>query len=246
MHRLGRSWFAAALFAVAYLAACEPADLASRPPDKCAKFNGSFGNQVKGSLMGKQARGRAIARRMKTAGQSVTHPSLQVTLTPICENNQLDNQQLEEGRFVGILTGPGTAPRFSRIPDDTVFWWVFGEKIRLPNGRDTVLYYSEFFSVTAPPGTPYTILVPLQVCSNESRDGERAEKVDWHSGVCDTTAAHMQGEARLGDRPWFGCTRGCCFAQMTRVDSEGGSLPTDTLPRDTTRRRDTTRPAGGA
>lgn len=249
MYRVGRSWFAAAFIAVAFLVACEPVQRAG-PPDKCARYNGGLFSRLKGNLHGQQAKARAIARRMRAVGQGVAHPSQPLTLTAICENHELDNNHLREGRFVGILTGPGTAPEYSRIANDTVLWWVFGEVIELPNGQDTVVHYSQFLSLGAQPGTPYTVTMALRVCPTDTRGGERQERVDWHEAVCDTSATHMPGTqaartqngspqpqpltVRRGDRPWFGCTRGCCFAQVI-ADTEGGSEPTDPAPRDTSR-----------
>src|SRR5690606_39171321 len=77
-----------------------------------------------------------------------------VRLIPICENHTLNDNQLERGRFVAVFTGAGTAPDYSAMANDTVFWWIYGERLSTSDG-DTVVWHSEFLSMSSDAATPY-------------------------------------------------------------------------------------------
>ena len=205
------------------------------PPDKCAEFNGHFGQRLKGSLHGQRERAREVAARLRQEGSPATLPNEGVTLTPICRNTLLDDGELREGRFVGVITGPGTAPRFSSIPNDTVLWWVFGETVKKPNGQDTLILHSQFLSTEATPDVEY-LKSALTVSCEADRTGFPDDTVSWHEDACPAPAGVHTLMARLiGDRPWFGCTRGCCYAAVQPLQATTDSLGGDSLARDTTR-----------
>lgn len=221
-HR-GTPWLAA--MGAALIAGCGPTqrsidDVPSGPllmGRECAGYNGN--GQLSGSLHGKRDLARRIAMRLRALDSlgriHVGAAGDTVRLIPICENHKLSDNQLQRGRFVGVLTGPGTAPEYSTMPNDTVFWWIYGERMREP-GRDTIVWHSEYLSMRSDAGTPYTKAAHLRICEGERprREEERSEEVEWHADSCHVDSGG--GIALLsGDRPWFGCTRGCCYAART-------------------------------
>lgn len=182
--------------------------------DECANYNGPFYRSLRKSLLGRRDRARKVARKiqdMQELGKDHTESGQSVLLTPICESNDLDRGDLKSGRFVGLLTGPGTYPRFSVIRDDTVAWWVFGESVKTQMGDDTTIWHSQFLSLKAPADSAYLKSDLLMVCANPAveKDGHPQEEVRWHAGKCD----EVEHTAR-GDKPWFGCKLGCCFSAM--------------------------------
>lgn len=178
--------------------------------DKCADYNGPFYRSLKQSLLGKRDRAREVALRihgMQELGKDHMEEGQSVRLSPFCENHELDRGDLKSGRFVGILTGPGTRPRFSVISNDIVAWWVFGESVKTPSGNDTTIWHSQFLSLTAPTDSVYLKSHLLIVCEDSNgRNGE--EEVSWHEGDCGDV------HTLSGDKPWFGCKLGCCFSAM--------------------------------
>ena len=184
--------------------------------DQCADYTGGGGASLSGTLHGQRDRARRVAARLRgldDLGADYPDPGgSSVRLIPICENHRLRENQLERGRFVAALTGPGTAPRFSSMPNDTVLWWIYGERMHTKAGEDTLVWHSEFLSMRSDPGAPYLIATHTRIC--DGTPPEDREAVSWHADSC-----HVDDGGRVmllsGDRPWFGCTRGCCYAVMT-------------------------------
>lgn len=238
MDPIGRGFATVLMLLLA--AACQRAGLPPGAADKCADYTGGFGSHLSGTLHGERDLARRISRRLRALdalGQDRREQTGDsVRLIPICDHHRLSERKLKNGRFVAVLTGPGTTPRFSPVANDTVLWWVYGEDLETASGRDTTIWHSEFLSLHASASAPYITTARLQICPSGGRPSQEA--VYWHDGSCHMAAAG--GSRPAGDRPWFGCTRGCCFAAMPSLDSERGSLPTDSLPRDTTQSRDTT------
>jgi hypothetical protein len=204
--------------------------------DKCADFTGGWTSRLSGTLHGQRDRARRVAARLiprDSLGKDHTEQGGRtVRLIPICENHRLQENHLKQGRFVAALTGPGTSPRFSRDENDVVFWWIYGEDVRTSAGRDTTVWHSEFLSLGSDAATRYVVSTHLQICDGAPPTPDR-EAVHWHDAVCHLAAGGGTGPA--GDRPWFGCTRGCCFAAMPTSLTAMDSVRTDSLPRDTTR-----------
>ena len=216
--RRGTPWLAA--MGAALIVGCGPTqrstdDIPSAPllaGPECAGYNGN--GRLSGTLHGQRDLARRVAaqlRALDALGESYAGAAGDsVRLIPICENHRLNDNQLERGRFVAVFTGPGTAPDYSAVANDTVFWWIYGERLSTSAGGDTLVWHSEFLSMRSDAATPYTKTTHLRSCEGEPPTREE-ERVFWHADSC-----HVDSGGRIalvsGDRPWFGCTRGCCYA----------------------------------
>jgi hypothetical protein len=183
--------------------------------DQCADYTGGGGASLSGTLHGQRDRARRVAARLRgldDLGANHTEPGGNtVRLIPICENHRLRDNQLQRGRFVAALTGPGTAPRFSSMPNDTVLWWVYGERMQTGAGADTLVWHSEFLSMGSDAAASYLVATHMEIC--DGTPPEDREAVSWHADSC-----HVDEDGRVmllsGSRPWFGCTRGCCYGAL--------------------------------
>ena len=216
--------------------ACAPARDASVPlaGDKCANYNGGS-KKLQGDARKNAKRAREIAYEVRgQVLQVAPSPDGRLLLIPTCDVRKLKKKDLKEGRFVGILTGPGTAPDYSDVPNDVVYWWVFGTDT-VVNGATTLVHHSQFVSLRSPTGS---IVERATIVCPDHRDRDfPVDSVAWHDDTCPSPSA-PHSVMRIGDNPWFGCTRGCCYSTKLQ-------LLTDSLPADTTRadsaRTDTTR-----
>lgn len=191
-----------------------------RPPpesetrNKCADYNDGkwlIGGGLKGDITADLDRARAIARQIDgvvSRGKPHTDPrNREIRLVPTCEVRKLDRKDLKNGRFVAVLTGEGTA-RFSRVPNDIVYVWVFGRDSILPSKKDTVVHYSQFLPLIDS-STPIE-KTRFYVCYKSGHKEYKVDSVAWHHGSCDPVV----GQALTSHNPWFGCKLGCCFAAM--------------------------------
>jgi hypothetical protein len=195
-------------------------------------FSGSLAGQeaqVRGAL---GSTGGRLHRRLDRGAKHTDVATPRYTMYPTCKNQEFTTGDLVDGRFVGVLVISDDSDRnFSRTKNsDTVGWWVYGQ--HEADGR--IRLYSQFLSLTVPDDPVMTQF--FDACPKSGT--WREETAGWHGEVCEESAMSEMVAPRIGDNPWFGCTRGCCYS--TKLQRLTDSLPADTSRADTTR-RDTTR-----
>lgn len=187
---------------------------ASLAGNECAGHTGGLKGDISKDPKDLQ-RARKIARQIDVVisqGQSTTQEDgKKVRLIPTCKSRKLNKGDLNNGRFIGVLTGEGTYPLFSATPDDIVYWWVYGEKTKTSQRKDTVIHHSQFLSLndsSPKPVMEYSFIV----CHKEDSKELDVDSVAWQSSHTCSTAHPI--ETLHGHHPWFGCKLGCCFAVM--------------------------------
>lgn len=182
---------------------------------------------VRGSLVGQRDSAQHEARRVRLSGDGVAHQDSAggtVTITPTCGSHTFREEDLARGQFVARLTIDGNAPRFSRFPNDTVYWWVY---LDLTSGEP--VFHSEFLSTAAvsDTGQVYLRRGDFVIRCKPASDRPKAEVAGWEPvhepEACPASDARMplimpvqstaldsgtQGSG--GNSPWFGCKLGCC------------------------------------
>lgn len=146
------------------------------------------------------ARIRREAHALDAAGAWVSHDEKAVAIQPLCESHKKNEPELRRGEFVARLMIVGESTPYSGLTTDMVYMWVFRE-----GSGD----FAQFVSMTNPDAGNAIKTYALHSCTMTTPNEE--EVADWHEGVC---SAHSEtgGRPRGGDNPWFGCTRGCCYA----------------------------------
>lgn len=213
MRRIGLS-LCLLVMAVVGLQSCNASadgSLASLAGNECAGHT----DGLKGDINKDVPKARAIARQIDVVisqGKSTTQKDgKKVRLIPTCKSRKLDKGDLDDGRFIGVLTGEGTSPLFSVTSDDIVYWWVYGEKTKTPEGKDTVIHHSQFLSLNESSSTS-VMKYPFIVCHKKDSKELKVDTVGWQSShTCSATHAM---EPLHGHHPWFGCKLGCCFSTM--------------------------------
>lgn len=140
-----------AMFA-ALLAACDSRDSAVRQEPETATGDSvrpsclPIQPDVRGTLAGQREAAQREARRVRVAGDGATQAfeNGRVTIHPACGSHTFRVEDLARGQFVARLTIEGRVDSLSRIPDDTVFWWVY---LDVSSGRP--VYQSEYLSLAA-------------------------------------------------------------------------------------------------
>ncbi len=182
--------------------------------NKCADHTdgGWFKKGLEGDVRSDIPRARRIARQIDgVISQGKVHGESggkTVTLLPTCKARKLSEKDLKKGRFIGVLTGEGTSPRFSDRPGDIVYWWVFGEDSILPGGEDTVVHRSRFLSLNSTSTDPVKD-APFIVCRDRNAEELPVDTVDWHGDSCGSALNPLTSH-----NPWFGCKLGCCYSAM--------------------------------
>lgn len=190
---------------------------------------------VRGSLVGQRDSAQSEARRVRVSGDGMARRDSEggtVTITPTCGSNTFREEDLARGQFVARLAINGSAPRFSRFPNDTVYWWVY---LDLTSG--TPVFHSEFLSTAAvsDTGRAYLRRGDFVIRCKPSADRPKAEVAGWEpehgAEACPASDARMgfamqptaldsgtQGGG--GNSPWFGCTLGCCQSNRFFLDAQ--------------------------
>lgn len=187
--------------------------------------------EVRGSLLGQRELAQREARRLRVTGDAVAHEDERgtVRITPACGSHTFGEEELARGQFVARLTIEGSAPRFSRFPDDTVYWWVY---LDLTSGVPT--FRSEFLSLKAPSDAERAYVQRGDFvirCKAESQR-PRTEMAGWEEPhepeacqASDMRMTFLPQRARDsgtsgsgGTSPWFGCKLGCCQSSKHIAD----------------------------
>lgn len=187
------------LTTVLLFAGCRPnrqsedvGDTIAMNPNCNTGFSGELKSQQMNAI-------RNQAQDLDPAGAWVKHDEKAVAIQPLCESHKKSEQDLGNGQFVARMMIVGESTPYSKLTTDMVYMWVFeraGQKIvqfvsmTNPNHDDALVPFTWTWCTATPP---------------------TEEQADWHEGVC---SAHTEtgGRPRGGDNPWFGCTRGCCYA----------------------------------
>lgn len=187
---------------------------------------------VRGSLVGQRELAQREARRMRVSGDGVARSDSAgtVTITPACGSHAFNEDELARGQFVARLTIQGTNPRFSRVPNDTVYWWVY---LDLTTG--TPVFHSEFLSTAATTDADraYVQRGDFVIRCKAATARPKAEMAGWEpvheAEACPASEAQVRllqpvaatdsGTAGSGGTsPWFGCKLGCCQSSRTQLD----------------------------
>jgi hypothetical protein len=179
---------------------------------------------MRGSLLGQRELAQREARRMRVSGAGVARSDSggTVTITPACGSHAFNEDDLARGQFVARLTMQGANERFSRFPNDTVYWWVY---LDLTSG--TPVFHSEFLSTAATTDADRAYVRRGDFVIRCKAAGERpkAEMAGWEpvheAEACPASEARFRllqqvaasdsGTAGSGGTsPWFGCKLGCC------------------------------------
>lgn len=228
------------LLGLALAAACNGADTTGRDTAESVAAGGDTSQasasclpivpDVRGSLIGQRAAAQREARRVRVSGDGVPHrdsPAGLVTITPACGSHTFRAEDLARGQFVARLAIDGTEPRFSRFPNDTVYWWVY---LDITSGEP--VFHSEFLSTTAQSdtGRSYLRRGDFVIRCKPTADRPKSELAGWEpeheAEACPVSDARMQLitlQAALdsgtqgggGNSPWFGCTMGCCQSTVS-------------------------------
>lgn len=189
---------------------------------------------VRGSLVGQRELAQREARRLRVSGPGVTHADTDATLTitPACGSHAFNEDELAGGQFVARLTIDGTDARFSRFPNDTVYWWVY---LDLTSG--TPVFYSEFLSTraTSDEDRAYLRRGDFVIRCKPQAQRPKSEIAGWEpvheAEACPASDARLlflQDQRALLDSgtsgggstsPWFGCKLGCCQSSHVLDDA---------------------------
>lgn len=191
---------------------------------------------VRGSLVGQRDSAQREARRVRLSGEGVARRDSAggtVTIIPTCGSHTFREEDLARGQFVARLTIDGSAPRFSRFPNDTVYWWVY---LDLTSGAP--VFHSEFLSTAAvsDTGRAYLRRGDFVIRCKPASDRPKSELAGWEpdhrAEACPASDARMplimeiqptaldsgtQGSG--GNSPWFGCKLGCCQSSRIFLDA---------------------------
>lgn len=190
---------------------------------------------LRGSLVGQRDSAQSEARRVRVSGDGVARRDSAgglVTITPTCGSHTFREEDLARGQFVARLAINGTAPRFSRFPNDTVYWWVY---LDLTSGAP--VFHSEFLSTAAvtDTGRAYLRRGDFVIRCKPASDRPKSELAGWEAAheaeACPASDARMPlitRQAALdsgtqgggGNSPWFGCKLGCCQSSRLFVDEQ--------------------------
>ncbi len=187
---------------------------------------------VRGSLAGQRELAQREARRMRVAGDGVPYTDSlgTVRITPACGSHAFNEDELARGQFVARLTIDGSAPRFSRFQNDTVYWWVY---LDLTSGAP--VFRSEFLSIAASDDANRGYISSGDFVIRCKADDlrPRTEAAGWEplhdAEACPTSGQKMMlapqpasldsGQTGSGGTsPWFGCKLGCCQSSRTIAD----------------------------
>lgn len=157
------------------------------------------------------------AGSMTPDGSWVPDSGRKIAIQPLCESSRKDPAALRKGAFVARIMIFGEQTSLSDRTMDVVYWWVVK--------RDT-LVVSQFVSTTEPDSAK--AIKTLQFIDCDDKAAATKDTTGWHGDSCHSMGGGgkpgpLNGE---GDNPWFGCTRGCCYAV-----GGGGPVPTDSIPR---------------
>ena len=188
---------------------------------------------IRGSLIGQREAAQREARRVRTSGDGVARRDSaggEVVITPACGSHAFRAEDLARGQFVARLTINGSAPRFSRFANDTVYWWVY---LDLTSGMP--VFHSEFLSTAATSDTvrSYVRRADFVIRCKAEDARPKTEIAGWEvvheSEACPVTDQQARFIPRPfaqdsgtagggGTAPWFGCTLGCCQSSRFFLD----------------------------
>ncbi|HUF31058.1 MAG TPA: hypothetical protein VMM77_10460 [Gemmatimonadaceae bacterium] len=243
--KISSAVFRAALLGMVFTAACNGPEGTARDTADTAAPGGDTTQasasclpivpSVRGSLVGQRDSAQREARRVRVSGEGVAHRDSAggtVTITPTCGSHTFREGDLARGQFVARLAINGNAPRFSRFPNDTVYWWVY---LDLTSGQP--VFRSEFLStaVVSDTGRAYLRRGDFVIRCKAAGNRPKAEVAGWEPAhgpePCPASDARMQlmsfqaaGDSGTqgggGNSPWFGCTLGCCQSNTLVLDEQ--------------------------
>jgi hypothetical protein len=191
--------------------------------------------EIRGSLVGQREVAQREARRVRVSGDGVARrdsAGALITIVPACGSHAFRAEDLARGQFVARLTIDGSAPRFSRVENDTVYWWVY---LDLTSG--VPVYHSQFLSTRAQEDGDRVYLRRADFVIRCQPEGERprVEQAGWEPEhepqACPASDAQLRFLAPAavqptgltlagGDSPWFGCILGCCQSTRFFLDEQ--------------------------
>jgi hypothetical protein len=243
--KISSAFFRAALLGTVFTAACNGPEGTARDTADTAAPGGDTTQVsasclpivpgVRGSLVGQRDSAQSEARRVRVSGDGMARRDSAggtVTITPTCGSHTFREEDLARGQFVARLAINGDAPRFSRFPNDTVYWWVY---LDLTSGEP--VFHSEFLSTAAvsDTGRAYLRRGDFVIRCKPADNRPKAEVAGWEqeheAEACPASDARMQFtslQAALdsgtqgggGNSPWFGCKLGCCQSSRFFLDAQ--------------------------